>query len=188
MVTGLDWRMIHGSGITFRPLTERDLPQLADWLNKPHLRRFFQKKTVSLAEVQAKYGPRARGETPTRCHLAILGGRPFGYLQNYRIADYPDWAAMIGENDGIGIDLAIFEPDLIGKGLGREMLARYLSEIAFPRFAKETRCFIAHEIENVAALRNSDSIGFRYVRNFLEGDLDTVLLVLDRDELGDARG
>jgi aminoglycoside 6'-N-acetyltransferase len=174
--------------ITFRPLEEADFPEFAGWLNRPHLRRFFQKKPISLEEVAAKYGPSVRGEKPTHCHLALLGERPFGYLQCYRIAAYPNSAATIGETNGIGVDLLIFEPELIGKGLGRAMLGAYLRDVAFPLFPDERRCFIGHDHENVAGWRNSESVGFRHVRDFVEDDAPSRLLVLERGEMAESCG
>jgi len=82
--------------MTFRPLAETDLPLMADWLNRPHLRAFYQREPISLPAVAAKYGPRIRGEVPTQSWLAVLDRTPFGYLQCYRVADWPDWQATIG--------------------------------------------------------------------------------------------
>jgi aminoglycoside 6'-N-acetyltransferase len=169
--------------ISFRPLALTDLDWLTEGLNRPHLRRFFQKAPVSRAEVEAKYGRYIRGDAPNHSHLALLDTAPFAYLQCYRIADYPGWAEMIGEPDGIGIDLAILDPALIGKGLGRAMLALYLRDVAFPLFPAETKCFIAHEAENSAALATSKAVGFRYLRNFLEDGLDTDLLAVERPQI-----
>jgi aminoglycoside 6'-N-acetyltransferase len=166
--------------IAFRPLAESDLADLHVWLNRPHLRAFFQKTPISEAEIDRKYGPYARRERPARCHLALLDGRVFGYLQCYRIADYPDWAVLIGEDKGIGADLAILDPGLIGKGLGKAMLGAYLRDVAFPLFPGESECFIGHERANVAGWRNSESLGFRYVRDFLEDGVETRLYVLPR--------
>lgn len=176
------------TGPTFRPLHEDDFTDLHAWLNRPHLRRFFQKRPVTLAEVAAKYAPRVRGGTPTRCHLALLHGRPFGYLQCYRIADHPAWAALIGEARGIGVDLAIFEPELLGKGLGRAMLGRYLRDVAFPLFPGENACFIAHEILNEAGWRTSLSVGFTALRDFVEDGNETRLFALKRAEILGFRG
>ncbi|HTT99769.1 MAG TPA: GNAT family N-acetyltransferase [Rhizomicrobium sp.] len=174
--------------ITFRPLVETDFKAFTEWLNRPHLRRFFQKKPTTETAVAAYYGPSVRGETPTHCHLALLDGQPFGYLQCYRIAAYPAWAATIGETDGIGVDLLIFEPDMIGKGLGSAMLTRYLRDVAFALFPDERRCFIGHEHENVAGWRNSESVGFRFVRDFVEDGAPSRLLMLERGEMAESRG
>jgi aminoglycoside 6'-N-acetyltransferase len=168
------------STMAFRPLAQRDLDDLHVWLNRPHLARFFQTQAIGRAEVEAKYAPRIRGEVPTPCHLALYRDRPFGYLQCYRIADWPDWAAQTGLTEGIGVDLAILEPDMIGQGFGRAMLAAYLDKIAFPLFSGEHCAFIAHDLANKAAIRASTAAGFRPLRNFQEGDLTNVLLVCER--------
>lgn len=174
--------------VTFRALAEADFPDLHGWLNRPHLRQFFQKKPISAADVAEKYRPRIRGQEPTHCHLAVLESWPFGYLQCYRIADYPIWAEMTGEKTGIGVDLAIFDPERIGRGLGRPMLGAYLRDIAFPLHPEESRCFIAHETENIAGSRNSLSVGFKPVRDFVEDGQATRLLMLNRAEMAGLRG
>ena len=166
--------------IAFRPLAASDLPDLYVWLNRPHLRAFFQKTSISEAEIGEKFGPRLRGEDPVEIHLAELAARVFGYLQCYRVADHPAWATLIGEREGIGVDLAILDPELIGKGLGKTMLSTYLRDIAFPTFAEERKCFIAHELDNEAGWRNSESVGFRPVRDFVEDGSRTRLYVLSR--------
>jgi hypothetical protein len=137
--------------ICYRPLAEADLPLVADWLNRRHLRRFFQPMPISLAEVEAKYGPRIRGEVPTHSSLALLDGAPFGYLQCYRVVDWPEFQATVGVGEGISIDPFISEPALIGKGLGRRMMAGYIEKVAFPLYPAEQLCWIGHEIENTRA-------------------------------------
>src|ERR1700722_9824055 len=104
------------TSISFRPLALSDIDDFHVWLNRPHLRRFYQRKPVSRAEVEAHYGPRIRGEDPTRCDFALYDGRPVAYLQCYRIPDYPEWANLIESPDGIGVDLAILDPAMLGRG------------------------------------------------------------------------
>jgi aminoglycoside 6'-N-acetyltransferase len=65
--------------VGFRRVAESDFPLMTGWLAQPHVRTFYQKNPTTLDEVSAKYGPRVRGEAPTRCHLALdSAGRPFG--------------------------------------------------------------------------------------------------------------
>lgn len=168
------------SRIRFTDLTEADFSRLHDWLNRPHLRQFFQKSPISLEGVAAKYGPRLLGDEKRRCHLAWLDA-PFGYLQCYRVADFPDWGKLIGETRGIGIDLYIAEPDFIGRGLGKIMLAAYARDVAFPLFPDEATAWIAHETANTAAQACSRSVGFKPVRRFIEDGLPTDLFRLERD-------
>src|ERR1700721_2860674 len=113
--------------VGFRPVAKADFPLMNAWLAQPHVRTFFQKEPITLAEVAAKYGPRVRGEAPTRCHLALDGaGQSFGYLQSYRNLDWPDWAAEIDVADGLSIDLYIGERNRLGGGYGRAMLGSYI--------------------------------------------------------------
>lgn len=177
-----------GPGPTFRPLAESDLPWLHERLNRPHLRRFFQRTPISLSEVVAKYGPRIRHEAPTHSHLALVEARAFAYIQCYRIADWPEWAALIAQSDGIGIDLAILEPDLLRKGLGRAMLGAYVRDVVYALYPEQTRCLIAHEFENTAALAASKAVGFRHLADFVEEGQQTELLVLPRADSTSARG
>jgi hypothetical protein len=64
-------------GISFRPLAVADFPVLTRWLAEPHVRRFYQKQPITLAEVAAEYGTAVRGEEPSICHLALRDGAPF---------------------------------------------------------------------------------------------------------------
>jgi len=166
--------------ITFRPLAEADLPMLHDWLNRPHMRPFFQRSPINLAEVLAKYGPRIRHEKPTLCHLALKEGRPVGYLQCYRIADWPDYAREIDGWDAIGIDGAIADPKLINRGFGRVVIASYLRDVAFPAFPDLKRCVVCYDEANVASGKALEAAGFRHVRDLFEGGLPSRMMELDR--------
>jgi aminoglycoside 6'-N-acetyltransferase len=166
--------------IEFRLLRESDLPLLTAWLAEPHVRRFYQKTPVTLADVATEYGPAIRGEEPTLCHLALSAGTPFAYLQCYRNAAYPEWVAIIDVADGISIDLYVGNPAYLRRGFGRAALSGYLREVAFPTFADERRAFIAHELTNTAALRCSATVGFRPLRTFLENGIETLLFAMAR--------
>src|SRR5271165_3683439 len=109
--------------IKFRPLREADLPMLTEWLAEPHVRRFYQKHPVTLPDVALEYGPTLRADEPSLSHLAIRNGTPFGYLQCYRNADYPEWCAVINVHDGISVDLFIGDPACLRRGLGRAALS-----------------------------------------------------------------
>jgi aminoglycoside 6'-N-acetyltransferase len=166
--------------ITFRDLDLGDLARLAEWLNRPHLRRFYQFEPTTPEAVTAKYSAYVRGDAPTHCHLALLDGRPFGYLQCYRIADWPDWEVVVETTEGISIDLFIADPDLIGLGFGRRMLAQYVDAVAFPLYPQERFCWIGHQLENLAARTCSEACGFVAMRQYIEDGRSYVLLVRER--------
>jgi aminoglycoside 6'-N-acetyltransferase len=166
--------------IGFRPVEASDFPMLAAWLTEPHVRKFYQKTSITLAEVALEYGPAVRGEEPTICHIAVSDGRPFAYLQCYRNTDYPKWVDIIDVSDGVSVDLFVGEPAYLGGGFGRAALSGYLRQIAFPLYAGETHAYIAHEPVNTAALRCSRAVGFRPLRAFLEDGVEMILLELER--------
>ncbi len=166
-------------GLNFRPVTAADFALLHHWLNQPHLRRFYQKTPIGPEEIAEKYGPRVRGEEAGVNHLACLDGRPYGYLQGYRNLDWPAWAELIGVDGGLSIDLYIGEPDMLGGGHGRAMLAGYL-QVLFSLFPDEWRCYIAHAVDNKAALACSGSVGFKPVRRFVEDGIENQLLAIER--------
>lgn len=168
------------NGVAFRPLQDADLPVLTAWLAEPHVRRFYQKQPVTLADVAREYGPAIRGEEPSRSHLAIRNGAPFAYLQCYRNVDYPEWCAIIGVRDGISVDLFIGDPVCLRRGLGQAALGAYLRQVAFPAYPGETRAYIGHELINAAALKCSQAVGFRPLRRFLEDGLEMMLLTFDK--------
>jgi RimJ/RimL family protein N-acetyltransferase len=59
------------------------------------------------------------------------------------------------------MDYFIGEPELIGRGLGRAMLAAYLDGILFPSFPEERRCIVCYETANAASGGVLRSLGFR---------------------------
>ena len=164
----------------FRAVSEADIPLLHDWLNRAHLRRFYQKEPISLAAVADEYGPAIRGEEPSHLHLALLGDRPFGYLQCYRNLDYPDYAREIGLQDGASIDLYMGEQSLLGQGWGKRMERAYVLERVFPLYPREQHCYVLHERGNAAALACSLAAGFQPLRDVVEAGQPSHLLIFRR--------
>ena len=117
--------------VSFRPLCRDDFPLLQRWLGAPHVAAWWR-QPLSLEEVHAKYGPRVEDAEPTHVFMIDHGPRPAGWIQWYRWADYPDHARQLGaEPQTAGLDLAIGEPDLTGRGLGSGAIGRFLREIVF---------------------------------------------------------
>ncbi len=166
--------------IVFRRLEEADFPLLTAWLAELHVRRFYQKRPITLEEVAREYESPVRGQEPTICSLAEIGGAPFAYLQCYRNADYPEWGDLIGAADGISVDLFIGDPACLRRGLGQAALSEYLRQVAFAAYPEERCAYIAHEPGNATALRCSEAVGFRRLRMFAEDGVETVLMRMDK--------
>jgi aminoglycoside 6'-N-acetyltransferase len=112
--------------ITWRRLDEQDFPLLRQWLEQPHVARWWNHET-SIEAVTRDFGAVARGEEPAEDLLALLDGRPLGLVQRSRLADYPEYlaelAAIVHVPDGaMTIDYLIGDPLQVGQGLGTRMI------------------------------------------------------------------
>jgi RimJ/RimL family protein N-acetyltransferase len=154
-------------GVTFRLLTRDDYPLLLEWHGRPHVERWWTKRTT-MEEIEEHYGPTIDGTEPTQHYLALLDGEPLGMIQTYLLADYPDYAALTGEGEGAaGVDLFIGEEAMTGRGLGTELLERFVEEIVFAR-PGTTAATADPDVRNVASMRAFEKAGFRAVREFVD--------------------
>ncbi len=110
-------------------------------------------------EVERHYGPRIDGMSPTRMWVAEVNGRSVGFVQDYRIADYPEFALLARDPDAIGVDYAIGD----GVGRARAGCSRAVgvdARKAAHRFADATAYFAAPDHRNAASLRMLAKAGF----------------------------
>jgi aminoglycoside 6'-N-acetyltransferase len=165
----------------FRPMTAADLPLLHEWLERRHVRRWWGEQRT-LEQVVEHYLPAMEGRDPTDHYLVLLDGRPVGMLQTYLVSDYPEHAALMGISDGAtaGADILIGEVELTGKGLGTEVLRRFVSEIVFGR-PETTSCIADPDVRNVASVRAFEKAGFRVVRTFLDPKDGQTRAIVQRD-------
>lgn len=157
-----------GEAITFRPMTADDLPQLYDWLQRPHVRLWYRDHG-SYEDVAGHYLPAIEGRDPTDHYLVLLDDRAVGMLQTYVVIDYPEYAAVVGVTDAgvAGADILIGEEELTGMGLGTEILGRFVTDVVFSR-PKTTACVADPELGNRASVRAFEKAGFRVVREFVD--------------------
>lgn len=169
--------------IGFRRMALDDLLQMHSWLNLDHVREWWSDAPTTLAGVATKYGPRILGQEPTDCYFILYDGHPIGYIQTYRIVDYPDHAGLIQVEEGAaGLDLFIAEPDYLHQGLGAPLLRRFLAEVVFP--AGATCCVVDPDPTNQVAIRAYEKAGFRYLKTVAipgAAQLEQIMLVRPAD-------
>jgi aminoglycoside 6'-N-acetyltransferase len=149
--------------ISFRPVEEHDVPDLHRWRNEPHVMRWWYEdddSTPTLDVVAKNYGP--NHDEKEHRFIIEMDGRSIGYVQMYLLSDWPEYAALVQEK-GAGIDLFIGEPDLINKGIGTEVIKRFVEDVVFADPSVDT-CIIDPEITNAAAIRAYEKAGFVPVR------------------------
>ncbi|HWC33704.1 MAG TPA: hypothetical protein VG650_02640 [Mycobacteriales bacterium] len=64
--------------VSFRPLSRDDLPQLFDWLRRPHVAQWWRDVPADLGVVEAEYGPCIDGDDPTELFVVLPGTGPSG--------------------------------------------------------------------------------------------------------------
>ncbi len=168
----------HDNRVTVRAMTRGDLPDVTRWRQSEHLQRWWAGDGDPSAEaIAAKYGPRIDGMSPTRMWVAEVNGRSVGFVQDYRIGDYPDYAVLGPDPDAIGVDYALAE-EWSGRGLGARVLWAWMVRTRH-RLPDATTYFAAPDHRNAASLRMLAKAGFSEGLWFDEpqadGSVDTVV-------------
>ena len=149
----------HDNRVAIRAMTRGDLPDVTRWRSAEHVRRWFTDGKPTVDFLEDKYGARIDGMSPTRMWVVEVNGRSVGFVQDYRIGDYPDYAVLGPDPDAIGIDYLIGEPAWVGQGLGARMLWAWMRR-ARGRFPDATSYFAAPDHRNAASVRILRKAGF----------------------------
>lgn len=118
--------------LELRLLTDNDVPLVETWLNKGHVKKWYEIPQMGVTIDDWIYEINARnGEFRWLTHLiAAWRGRPLGLCQYYKCADSGDEDfGTLPIEGSYGIDYLIGEEDCLGKGLGKEMIALLVNKI-----------------------------------------------------------
>jgi RimJ/RimL family protein N-acetyltransferase len=156
--------------LDLRPLRLDDVPLIVRWLAEPHVAAWWRDR-MDLAAAVAHYQPRIDGTDPTRVRIISVLGRPAGWIQWYRWADYARHAAELDLEPGAaGLDLAIGELDLVGLGFGPRAIELLLQREVWS-CPDVTACVVDPELANTRSVRMFARAGFEAVRSVvLEGE------------------
>jgi aminoglycoside 6'-N-acetyltransferase len=170
--------MLDADRIGFRDLRIDDLHLMHKWLNFELVIQWYEQRRFSLPEIEGKFIPRIRGEKPVSCYLILYGDNPIGYIQSYKISDFPDYAkhVAIGENAS-GIDLFIGEPDYIHKGLGYYIISKFLKNKVFVLTDSES-CIIGPDPNNIIAIKAYQKVGFKYIKTVVIPEEDEIEYIM----------
>jgi len=147
--------------IAFRRFDAADFQQVFLWLLRPHVARGYARPPGSFTEFVAKYGARTRADNPVQAYVVTVDGADAGYIQTYSIAEFPEYAAQLGcDEKAAGVDLFIGEPAFLHRGIGSQVLRRFVAEIVFGRNAAS--CCVAGPAEGeLGSIRAFENAGFR---------------------------
>ena len=160
-----------------------DLRLLHEWIQRPHALKWWgQAHHRSYEEVVRHYLPSIEGREPTDHYIIVVDDSSVGMVQTYVVADHPEYAQLIGVEDftTAGADIIIGEEELTGKGLGAEVLRRFVDEIVFAR-TQTASCVADPDAKNVASVRAFEKAGFRVVKEFVDPSDGQVHVLVRRD-------
>ena len=166
------------AAISFRSLSMDDLPDLVAWQHAPHAAPWFP-EALDLPAAERKYRPRIEGLSPTKVHVALVDGRPCGFLQHYRVADYPPYAAATGRPEAVAIDYAIGVEALTGHGLGPQLIWGYLRDIVRPAYTAARLAVASPDVANTRSIRALEKAGFVQAGQIQTGGPREMLCELD---------
>jgi AacA4 family aminoglycoside N(6')-acetyltransferase len=165
--------------LTFRPMADHDLPMLHDWLNRPHIVRWWGGEPVGWDEVQAEYRPAAMAAEGVKPYIVLLGDLPFAYAQTYTaMGSGGGWWEDETDPGVRGIDQSIAEPDLLDRGLGTRLVRALVAQLF--EDPAVTRVQTDPAPDNLRAIRCYEKAGFRRVREVDTPDGPAVYMLHDR--------
>lgn len=150
--------------IRFIPLGEEHIGEMFLWLNNEKVSAWYGKDENyrSFDRVKEKYIPRTESDSKTKSFIIQWAGKDLGYIQTYRITDYPEYNRFVETDDqSAGLDLFIGDDDFRHKGYGPIIITRFLEEVVF-NIPGITRCVIGPDPQNRAAIKAYEKAGFLY--------------------------
>lgn len=157
------WHDREVSTFTFRPLTRADFALLGSWLAQPHVARWWNHESSPTA-MEADFGAVIDRLDPADVFIVSHGSQPIGLLQRYTFADNPgyiiDLAGLIdAPGAALSIDYLIGEPELLGRGLGSEMI-RAAVDAVWRDHPAAPSIIVPVSTANVASWRALERAGF----------------------------
>lgn len=169
--------------ISFASLQYDDFPLLHQWMNTPHVKKWWDEdKDWTLEDIQRKYDTYVKeykilGDLKAPIHGFVINvdNKPIGYIQYYNAYDFPreqGYSLETLPSSLASIDLYIGSPDFIGKGLGPKIIEQFLVEYIWPNFEE---CLVDPNLSNLAAIKAYQKAGFVEVKKIEKAD--TVLML-----------
>ena len=166
------------SGVSFRLLTEADLPMLHEWLTRPHVAEWWGPPQTR-AELDEEFLPHIAGETDVTPYVALAADdTPIGFIQSYVAMRSGDGWWPDERDPGVrGIDQFLADPEMLGHGIGsamvRAFVRRLLSDPAVTRIQTDPSPL------NLRAIRAYEKAGFRAVGEVTTPDGPALLMLCE---------
>jgi aminoglycoside 6'-N-acetyltransferase len=163
--------------VSFKPLSSYDFPKLLEWLNAPHVNKWWDKGiNWTMEMVKDKYTSYIDSED-INCYIIETASEArqsksiassssihhnfedIGLIQIYKVDKFPPakHKALLPENLW-GVDMFIGEESLLGKGIGTAAL-----ELFIAKHADFEYLLIDPHKDNIAAIKAYQKCGFEEI-------------------------
>ena len=164
--------------IEFRPLTDADLPQLAEWRARPHVAAWWG-AADSIDDLRADLLAAPNDPPDVRAFLAVLDGRSVGFIQAYVVlGGGGGWWPDETDPGARGIDQFLAEEADLGQGLGTAMVRAFVALLFADPAVTKVQTDPAPE--NARAIRSYEKAGFRRVALVTTPDGPALLMICER--------
>jgi hypothetical protein len=117
---------------------------------------------LPLDAAEQKSLPLIAGDGEGSIHIAVVGGRDAGFFQHYQVTGGS--ALAVGLPDTVGIDCAIGGAELIGRGLGPQLIWSYVRDVVLPPHPGARHVVASPDATDVGSIRVLQQAGFAATR------------------------
>ena len=148
--------------ITFRPVTEADVPLVYAWLQQPHVSKWWPTPTKDLFFRDWFQSLRPKGAFP---YLVMVNQKPIGLIQYYSVDPTTSpWLPELPAHS-LGIDQFIGDINYLGKGYGSRMIKKFIQYLKTMK-PETTTVIVDPDPKNSAAVKCYTNVGFRSVGEY----------------------
>ena len=159
----------------FRPLAANDLVMLYDWLNRPHVMRWWG-EPGTFGEAERNYLPSTESHSTIRGYIALLDDEPIGFIQSYVVIGSGDgWWEDETDPGARGIDQFLSSSAQLGRGVGSAMVRAFVEKLFLD--PSVTKVQTDPSPDNERAIRSYRRAGFVAQREVVTPDGPALLMV-----------
>ena len=146
--------------ITFRRLADADIPALVVWMAAEHAQPWFADEPRSVDGARRIYADQLADTSATRMWIVELDDRDIGYIQDYPVIAYDDYAVRVQDPKAIAFDYLIGLPELIDRGIGTQMITTFCAEVLSRDYPDAPRFVASPDVRNTRSIRALEKCGF----------------------------
>jgi aminoglycoside 6'-N-acetyltransferase Ib len=158
----------------FRPLTDADFSLFREWRQRPHVTDVWPPDPDEV--LREDYFTEA-GRRGVEYFIILKEEQPFGFIQSYDCAQFPDWWSMMPVGT-FGFDMFIAEENNLDRGLGSEVIRLFIEKLFLDN--RVTQIICDPSPNNPRMIRACEKAGMTLAGEIVTPDGPAMLMKLER--------